>query len=98
MANDLFAGLIDGVHAFAHPYGCSQLGDDLTNTQKILASLIRHPNAGGVLVLGLGCENNRLETLLGMAGGVERERVRYFSSQMAVGAVEDGGDAVEELV
>ena len=98
MANERFAGRIDGVHAFAHPYGCSQLGDDLTNTQKILASLIRHPNAGGVLVLGLGCENNRLETLLEMAGDVDRERIRYFSSQMVLDEVEEGVDAVEELV
>lgn len=98
MANQRFAGRIDGVHAFAHPYGCSQLGDDLTNTQKILAALIRHPNAGGVLVLGLGCENNRLETLLEMAGDVDRDRIRYFSSQMVMDEVEEGVDAVEELV
>ncbi|MFW5973704.1 MAG: UxaA family hydrolase, partial [Bacteroidota bacterium] len=98
MANQLFAGRVDGVHAFAHPYGCSQLGDDLTNTQRILASLIRHPNAGGVLVLGLGCENNRMETLLEMAGDVDRERIRYFSSQLVLDEVEEGLEAVEELV
>ena len=48
-ANERFAGAIDGIHAFAHPYGCSQLGDDLKNTQRVLAGLMRHPNAGGVL-------------------------------------------------
>jgi len=59
-AAERFAGRIDGIHAFAHPYGCSQLGDDLKNTQHVLAGLLRHPNAGGVLILGLGCENNQL--------------------------------------
>jgi len=57
-AGERFAGRIDGVHSFSHPYGCSQLGDDLKNTQRVLAGMLRHPNAGGVLVLGLGCENN----------------------------------------
>ena len=52
-----------GAYAFTHPYGCSQLSDDHENTKKILADLIRHPNAGGVLVLGLGCENNRISEL-----------------------------------
>ncbi|NLG85273.1 MAG: altronate dehydratase, partial [Firmicutes bacterium] len=47
---------VDGVHAFGHPYGCSQVGEDLARTRKILAGLARHPNAGGVLLVGLGCE------------------------------------------
>jgi len=51
---------IDGVHAFTHPHGCSQLGDDHRATQRILAGLVRHPNAAGVLVVGLGCENNNI--------------------------------------
>src|SRR5882724_6980083 len=55
-----FAGRVDGVHALTHPFGCSQLGDDLAHTRKVLASLIAHPNAGGVLVVGLGCESNQL--------------------------------------
>ncbi|MBQ8078266.1 MAG: UxaA family hydrolase, partial [Eubacterium sp.] len=50
----------DGVFAYTHPFGCSQLGDDMENTQKILSGLIHHPNAGGVLVVSLGCENNNL--------------------------------------
>jgi altronate hydrolase len=97
-AGERFAGRIDGVHAFAHPYGCSQLGDDLGNTQKILAGLLRHPNAGGVLVLGLGCENNQLDSLLAMAGDVDRERLRFFNTQDVVDEVEEGLDAVAELV
>lgn len=56
----LAAGTVEAVAAFPHPYGCSQMGDDQENTRKILANLIRHPNAGGVLVLGLGCENSNI--------------------------------------
>ena len=78
-AGEKFAGQIDGVHAFAHPYGCSQLGDDLTNTQRVLAGLLRHPNAGGVLILGLGCENNQLDELMRLAGD-GRSRARRRSS------------------
>ena len=98
ICNDRFARDIDGVHAFAHPFGCSQLGDDLQHTQRILAGLIRHPNAGGVLVLGLGCENNQMDDLLALAGEVDRSRIRYFNSQEVLDEVEAGVEAVEELV
>jgi altronate hydrolase len=97
-ASERFAGRVDGVHAFSHPYGCSQLGDDLQNTQRVLAGLIRHPNAGGVLVLGLGCENNQMESLLGVAGNVDRSRIRFFNTQDVVDEVEEGIQAVGELV
>src|SRR5215470_4706437 len=63
-----FGGRVDGVHALTHPFGCSQLGDDLAHTRRLLASLILHPNAGGVLVIGLGCESNQLDRLLAEAG------------------------------
>lgn len=98
MAGERFAGRIDGVFSFSHPYGCSQLGDDLGNTQKVLAGLLRHPNAGGVLVLGLGCENNQMDQLLALAGDVDRERLRWFNTQDVVDEVEEGVDAVAELV
>jgi altronate hydrolase len=88
----------DGVHTFVHPYGCSQLGDDLTNTQRVLAGLMRHPNAGGVLVLGLGCENNQMESLLARAGDVDRDRLRFFNSQEVGDEIEEGLEAVAELV
>jgi altronate hydrolase len=52
---------IDGVHLFSHTYGCSQLGDDHINTRTMLQNMVRHPNAGAVLVVGLGCENNRVD-------------------------------------
>lgn len=102
MANARFGpdgeGRVDGVHSFQHPYGCSQLGDDLGYTQRVLAGLIRHPNAGGVLVIGLGCENNRLDALLEQAGDVDRSRIRYFTSQLVGDEVEEGLEMVEELV
>lgn len=98
LANERFAGQTDGVYTFAHPYGCSQLGDDLSNTQRVLAGLIRHPNAGGVLVLGLGCENNQMERLLTLAGGAGAERLRYFNSQDVEDEIEQGLEAVGALV
>jgi len=97
-AGERCAGKTDGVFSFSHPYGCSQLGDDLGNTQKVLAGLLRHPNAGGVLVLGLGCENNQLHELLSIAGEVDQSRIRFFNTQEVVDEVEEGIDAVAELV
>jgi altronate hydrolase len=98
IANDRFGDVIDGAHAFAHPYGCSQLGDDLKYTQRVLAGLARHPNAGGVLVLGLGCENNQMQLLLEEVGEVDRERIRFFNSQDVLDEVDEGVSAIEELV
>lgn len=97
-ADERFAGRVDGVHAFAHPYGCSQLGDDLANTRRVLAGLLRHPNAGGVLVLGLGCENNQLDALLAAAGDVDRRRLRFFNTQDVFDELEAGIESVGELV
>lgn len=97
-AAERFAGRIDGIHAFAHPYGCSQLGDDLENTQRVLAGLMRHPNAGGVLILGLGCENNQLDTLLALAGDVDRSRLAFFNTQDVIDELEEGTGAVARLV
>lgn len=96
---DLLAGRpgIDGVHAFSHPYGCSQLGDDLRHTQRVLAGLLRHPNAGGVLVLGLGCENNQLDDLLRVAGDVDPRRLKFFNSQDVIDEVDEGIEAIREL-
>ena len=97
-ANERFAGVIDGVHAFAHPYGCSQLGDDLGHTRQLLAGLMRHPNAGGVLVLGLGCENNQMDALLAEAGEIDRSRIRFFNTQDVFDEVQSGVAALNELV
>jgi len=97
-AAERFTGALDGIHAFGHPYGCSQLGDDLRNTQRVLAGLMRHPNAGGVLVLGLGCENNQMEQLLALAGDVDRSRIRFFNTQDVIDELEHGSEAIDELV
>jgi altronate hydrolase len=97
-ANRRFAGKIDGVFAFTHPFGCSQLGDDLDNTRRITTALASHPNAGGVLILGLGCENNQLEVLLKSAPGIDRDRLRSFTTQGVGDEIEEGLAAVAELV
>ena len=97
-AGERFRGRIDGIHSFSHPYGCSQLGDDLHNTQAALAGMLRHPNAGGVLVLGLGCENNQMSSLLAQAGDVDGDRLRFFNTQEVIDEVEEGLDAIESLV
>ena len=83
--------------ALLHPYGCSQLGGDLLTTQKILCGLIKHPNAGGVLVLALGCENNRLEDMKKALGDYDEERVRFLSLQDCEDEIEDGERILSEL-
>jgi altronate hydrolase len=88
---------IDGVHAFTHPYGCSQLGEDIANTQKILANLVRHPNAGGVLVLGLGCENNHIRAFKEILGPVDPQRVKFLETQGVDDEIEAGVRMVSEL-
>jgi altronate hydrolase len=97
-AAERYAGRVDGIHAFAHPYGCSQLGDDLKNTQRVLAGLLRHPNAGGVLILGLGCENNQLTELMALAGDVDRDRIEFFNTQEVIDELEEGTGAVAKLI
>ncbi len=97
-ANARFAGRVDGVHAFPHPFGCSQLGDDLVHTRKLIAGLAAHPNAGGVLILGLGCENNQLKALLESAPDLDPARLRSFTTQMVEDELEDGLAAIEALI
>ena len=75
------AAPVDGVYAFPHPYGCSQLGEDQENTQKLLARMVRHPNAGGVLVLGLGCENSSAAIIAEHMGDYDKSRVRFLVCQ-----------------
>src|SRR6185436_12102878 len=91
-------GSVDGVHAFPHQFGCSQLGDDLELTQKILSGLVRHPNAGGVLILGLGCENNQMKLMLEAVGKTAPGRVEYFNAQEVSDEVEEGIARIHKLV
>lgn len=87
-----------GGRGLTHPYGCSQLGGDLLTTQKILCGLIRHPNAGGVLVLGLGCENNGLDQLRAVLGGAyDPARVRFLNLQDCEDEIDEGMRLIEEL-
>ncbi len=72
---------IDGIYAYSHPHGCSQLGEDHHNTQKILSGLIKHPNAGAVLVLGLGCENNQIDAMKKILGDYDETRVKFLVCQ-----------------
>jgi len=89
---------IDGIHYFPHPYGCSQMGDDQLYTQKILADLVHHPNAGAVLVLGLGCENNNIKEFQKILGNWDPERVRFMNSQDVEDEIEEGLAILSELV
>lgn len=81
LANERFSGMCDGFFAFTHPYGCSQLGDDQLNTQRILAGLAEHPNASAVLLLGLGCENNGIEAMKKHLADPNSPRLRYLIVQ-----------------
>ncbi|HEY0682613.1 MAG TPA: altronate dehydratase family protein [Steroidobacter sp.] len=98
LAAQKYAGRVDNVVAFPHQFGCSQLGGDLDRTRRLIAGLARHPNAGGVLILGLGCESNQLSKLLTEIPEAERERIRYFAAQATEDETEAGLQAVEELV
>lgn len=99
-ANDEFAGAgsIDGVFEYTHPYGCSQLGDDHETTQRILAALVNHPNAGAVLVLGLGCENNNIAEFKKVLGEIDAERVKFLVAQEVEDEVASGQEILKELV
>lgn len=99
MANQQFKERgIDGVYHFPHPYGCSQLGDDLKNTQQLLASLARHGNAAGVLIVGLGCENNQIDDMKAKIGPVPPGRVKFLKTQDIEDELETGLDLIAELV
>lgn len=82
---------------FSHPYGCSQLGDDMKLTQLILRGLIKHPNAGGVLVLGLGCENNNISEMKKVLGEVNEKRIKFLSVQDCENELSEGIRLIEEL-
>ncbi len=97
-ARDRHAGRIDGIHAFAHPHGCSQLGDDLCGTRALLAGLATNPNAAGVLLLGLGCESNQLDALLTAIPEAARAKVRLLSSQSAGDEMAAAAALIDELV
>ncbi len=86
-----------GAFAWTHPYGCSQLGGDLATTQQVLCGLIKHPNAGGVLVLGLGCENNGISLMKKALGKYNKKRIRFLNLQDCSDEMAEGIAVLDEL-
>ena len=97
MSAHLAKGTIDAVVSFPHPYGCSQLGNDQENTRKILSDLVNHPNAGAVLVLGLGCENSGIEILKEYIGEYNDKRVKFLKCQDFEDEIAEGLKLISEL-
>lgn len=88
---------IDNINVLTHNYGCSQLGEDHINTRIILQNTVKHPNAGGVLVLGLGCENNQVADFEKTLGEYDRERVKFLISQEVEDEIEAGKNILLDL-
>ncbi|MBO5388186.1 MAG: altronate dehydratase [Lachnospiraceae bacterium] len=93
----LVTGNIDGLYTFTHPFGCSQMGGDHEQTKKLLASLVNHPNAGAVLVLGLGCENLTLSQFQEQLGSWDPDRVKFLITQNVEDELEEGSKILAEL-
>lgn len=93
----LISGTVDGLYAFTHPYGCSQMGDDHAQTRRLLASLARHPNAGGVLILALGCENLTVEQFQAELSGADLSNVRILVCQQTDDEMAEGARLLAEL-
>lgn len=89
---------VDAIVAFTHNYGCSQLGDDHENTRKILRDIILHPNAGAVLVVGLGCENNQPDAMRDMLGDYDQSRIRFLVTQQVDDEIETGMTMLREML
>ncbi|MCH5148115.1 MAG: altronate dehydratase [Clostridiales bacterium] len=87
----------DGVFTYTHPYGCSQLGDDHERTKLILQKMVKHPNAGGVLVLGLGCENNQMSSFKEGLGKVDESRVKFLVCQEVEDEISTGVELLKQI-
>ena len=96
-AQKLVGGSLEEVVAFPHPYGCSQMGDDQEHTRTVLADMIHHPNAGGILVLGLSCENSNIPVLKEYIGDYDERRVRFLQCQDAEDEHQAAMEILEEL-
>ena len=93
----LVKGTVEGLYTFPHPFGCSQMGDDHAQTRRLLAALARHPNAGGVLVLGLGCENLTQEHFKAELGPYDEKRVKFLVCQEVPDEIKAGSDLLAQL-
>ena len=94
---DLVGGNIDGLYTFTHPFGCSQTGHDHAQTRRLLAALVKHPNAGAVLVLHLGCENLTHEQFVKELGDYDPDRVKFLTCQEMEDELEAGSALLKEL-
>lgn len=94
---DLVSGSVEGLYTFPHPFGCSQMGADHAQTRKLLAALARHPNAGGVLILGLGCENLTQAQFKEELGQWDDRRVKFLLCQEAEDEIAAGSALLREL-
>lgn len=97
IGQDIIGDGCDGVFAYTHPFGCSQLGDDQENTRKILAALANHPNAGGVLIVSLGCENTNAETFKKYLGEYNKKKIKFLVTQDCENELEQGEKLLKEL-
>jgi altronate hydrolase len=88
---------VDAIVAYPHNYGCSQLGDDHENTRKILRDMVLHPNAGGVLIVGLGCENNQVSAFQEMLGTWDDSRIKFIETQKVADEYETGIQLLREI-
>ena len=95
--SSLVNGTVEGVYSFSHPYGCSQTGADHARTRKLLAALCRHPNAGGVLVLHLGCENITPEQFRAQLGEVDTSRIKFLVCQDVEDEIAEGSRLLAEI-
>lgn len=94
---ETFGRGVDAIVHFPHNYGCSQLGDDHANTRKILLDMVQHPNAGGVLVVGLGCENNQINVFQEMLGDFDTNRIKFMETQKVKDELEDGMTMLRDI-
>jgi len=88
---------VDAIVAYPHNYGCSQLGDDHENTRKVLRDMVLHPNAGGVLVVGLGCENNQVNKFRELLGDFDESRIKFMETQKVEDEDEVGMELLREI-
>lgn len=93
----LVGGNVEGLYAFSHPFGCSQVGEDHAQTRRLLAALARHPNAGGVLVVGLGCENLTMDQMKEELGSGEEPRFRFMLCQQEEDELATGSELLRQL-
>ncbi|SFR63217.1 UxaA family hydrolase [Anaeromicropila populeti] len=97
-AMKLLKGTVEDIIAYPHPYGCSQMGEDQESTRRILADLVNHPNAAGVLVLGLGCENSNIDILKSYIGEYDEDRVKFLVCQEVENEIDLGLELIQQLV